>query len=161
MQPGEMLFEIVGWMRGEFKVGGFGEGFEIGVIGEDAGDLAVEFAVVEIVDELMEAVGFLADEEGDALVTALALEDDADFHVDAAAELEEAGDDFGEVGAEVLEIDEHVHDEEAADDALLDVFDVDAAFGDVGGELGNDAFLVFAEDADDCEDGLGHVDSIG
>jgi hypothetical protein len=101
-------------------------------------------------------VGFLADEEGDFLAAALALENDADLHVELAAQVDQAGDDFGKIGAEVLEIDEHVHDEKATDDALLDVFDIDAALGDIGGELGNDAFLVFTENADDGENGLRH-----
>ena len=48
-----------------------------------------------------------------------------------------------------LEIDQHVHEEKPADDALLDVLDVDAALGDIGRELGDDPLLVLAQNADD------------
>ena len=39
-----------------------------------------------------------------------------------------------------------------ANDALLDVLDVDFAFGEVGGDAGDNALLVASEDADDSED---------
>ena len=71
-------------------------------------------------------------------------------------ELQQAGDDLGEVDGQVLEVDQHVHQEEPADDALLDVLDVDAALGHVGGELGDDALLVLAQHADDRQYGLSH-----
>lgn len=156
-EPGEVGFGVVaGGVEFEGDVGGFGEGCEVGVVGEDDGGVAVEGAVFEVGEEAFEAVGFFGAEEGDAFGFALVLEDDFDFHVDGAATVEEAGDEGGEVGGEVVEVDEHVHDEEAADDFLLDVFDVDAAFGEEGGERGDGAFLVFAEDGDDGEDGGGH-----
>ena len=73
------------------------------------------------------------------------MEGDAYFHVDLFAGGEQAGDEFVEGDGHVFEIDEHVHDEQAADDVLLDVFDVDAALGEIGCEARDDALLVFAE----------------
>ena len=101
-------------------------------------------------------MGFFADEDGDFTDAFFAVEVDADFHAHLAAEFEKAGDDVGEIGGDVLEVDQHIHDEEAADDALLDVLDVDAAFGDVGRELRDDAFLILAQNANDSQDGMRH-----
>ena len=85
---------------------------------------------------------------------ALAVQVDAHLHVDLLAQVEQAGDQLGQVDRQVLEVDQHVHDEEPADDALLDVLDVDAALGHVRGELRDDALLVFPQHADDGEDRL-------
>ena len=77
------------------------------------------------------------------------VEIDADVHLQLLAQFEQAGNQRGQIAGQIGQIDEHVHDEMPADDALLDVFDIDAALGHVRGELGNHAFLVLADDADD------------
>ncbi len=151
-----MLFGIVGGMRSEGEIRLFGQRLEIGVIGQHGDDLPVEFPAGKVVDEPAEAVLFLADEDGDFFLFAFAVEMDADFHVHFFAQFQQAGDQFGQVDADLPDINEHVHEEEAPDDALLDVFDVDAAFGHVGGELRDDPFLVLTQNADDGQDGLRH-----
>ena len=57
----------------------------------------------------------------------LVVQMDANLHVDRSAQLEQSGDQLGQIAGEVLQIDEHVHQKKPADDALLDVFNVDAA----------------------------------
>ncbi len=148
-EPGEMFFEVGVGMRGKRKIGGFGGWLEVGVIGEDTDDVAVEFSGAEVGQELIEAVALFRDEQRDFLFAGFRVEMDFHLHVDLFSQVEQTGDDFGEAGRELFQIDEHVHDEEAANDALLDVLDIDAALGHVGRELRDDAFLVFSENADD------------
>ncbi len=59
------------------------------------------------------------------------------------SQFKQAGDEIRQGRGEVFEIDQHIHDEEPADHALLDVFDIDAALGHVGGELRDHPFLIF------------------
>jgi len=138
-------------------VGGFGEVFEGGVVGEDGDDLTVEFGGGGKFEECFEAVRFFAGEDDDAFGAWLALQSDFDFHVNFFAEVQCAGDEFIEGDGHVFEVDEHIHDEKAGDDALFEVLDVDAAIGDEGGELGDDAFLVAALDGENGEDFVRHA----
>lgn len=154
-QPIEVSGLVGGGEVGEGEVSALGDGLEVGVVAQDADGFAAESAEVPIFDALVEAVLFFADEEGDAFSSALVVQGDADFHADVLAEVEQAGDELIEAEGEFGEVDEHVHDELAMDDLLVDIEDVDAVFGHVGGEAGDDAFLVSADDADDGLD-LGH-----
>ena len=52
----------------------------------------------------------------------------------------------------VRDVDQHVHKELAAHNALLDVLDVDFLLSEVGADPGDDALLVASEDADDGKD---------
>jgi hypothetical protein len=81
---------------------------------------------------------------------------DAHFHLHLPAKIEQAGDKLGKIGAKIFEIDEYVHEEEAANDALLDVLDVDPTLGHVSGELRDDAFLVFPQNTHNCHHRLRH-----
>ena len=57
------------------------------------------------------------------------------------------------------QVDQHVHDEQAADDALFDVLNIRAALGQEGRDLRDDPFLVFPEHTDDGEN-FGHGQSV-
>jgi hypothetical protein len=106
----------------------------------------VQLAGFEIAGELFETVPLLADEDRDALAFALAVQVHAHFHVDRFAQRQQAGDQLRQRDADILDIDQHVHDEKAADDALFNVLDIDAALGHVRGELRDDPLLVFPQD---------------
>ena len=148
-QPREVLFRVVGREPEELQAGFLCDALQVAVVGEDADEVAVELAVTGIFNELLEALGLLADQERDLLSAPLAVQMDADLHVHPPAQVQQAGDQLGQVDADVLEVHQHVHQEEATHDALLDVLDVDAALGHVGGELRDDPFLVFPQHADD------------
>ncbi len=60
---------------------------------------------------------------------------------------------------QVRQIDQHVHDEKAAHDPLLDVLNIDAALGHVSRKLRDDALLVLSQHADDRQYRLRHEKS--
>ncbi len=100
-------------------------------------------------DQLLQAMRLLAHQHGDALAVAGAVESDAHVHEHLFADALQPEDHLVERQGEVGQVDPHRHDEEALHHALLDVLDVDAAAGEVGGNPRDDAFLVSADDGDD------------
>lgn len=80
----------------EGEAGVFDDGFEVGVVGQDADDLAALAPGGLVLDKALEAVGFFADEDGDAFGSSAAVEDDADLHADALAQFEQVGDELVE-----------------------------------------------------------------
>ena len=140
-QPVEMGVGVVGCSaRRTASPAVFGDRLQIGVIGKDAGNLAVQLARRESRRELLQAMRFPADQQRDLLVPPLAVQMDAHLHVDLPAQFQQAGDQLGKVDGQILQIDQHVHQEKPAHDALLDVLDIDPPLGHVGGELRNDTF---------------------
>lgn len=133
-----------------------GDRFEVGVVAEDADEfstLIVGIILLAVFKDLLEAVGFFGDEEGDAF-GARAVQGDADLHLDGLAEFEQALNQFVERGVHFSKVDEHVHDELAMHDLLFDVENIDAALGEVGGEASDHALLILSDDGDDGFDGV-------
>lgn len=127
-------------------LGGGAEGL---VVGDDEGDIGVEFAGFVAAEEVVEAMGVLADEEGEAV--ALVGEVEAPGHV---AGLGEGADEDGEVGAadaEAGQVPFGAHEEDAflAIDVLVEVEDIAAVFGDEGSHRAHDSGLVGAVDQED------------
>ena len=154
-----MGVEIVVRLPRERQAGGGGLPFERRVVRQHRGDVAGNQPRFVIRDQPRQAMVFAAAQQRHALGPPLAVQVDADLHVDATADVDQAGHQGRQVGREVGEVDEHVHDEQAADDALLDVLDVHAALGQVGGELRDGTFLVATEHGNDCEE-LAHGERV-
>jgi hypothetical protein len=153
VQPVEVLLQVGVRVPGERQPVPLGDRLEVRVVREDTNDVAVELATGEVLRELLQAVRLPAGQQRDPLGPPLAVQVDPDLHLDPLAEPEQPGDQLGQVDRHVLEVDEHVHQEEPADDVLLDVLDVDAPLRQVRRELRDDALLVLPEDADDRQDG--------
>jgi hypothetical protein len=101
-------------------------------------------------------VRFLAHEDGNPAALAFSPERHTDLHANFLSDGEESCDELVETDTCVSYVDEHIHEKLAADDALLDVFDINVAFCEIGAYPSDDAFLIASEDAHDGKD-TGHV----
>src|SRR5262249_30888188 len=141
---------VDGGAPGERDARGARDAFQHLVVGEHQGQLAVQLALVTVAHQLLQAVGLLGDQAGEALrLGGPAGEPQLHLHVDLAADLLEAVDQLVERAAQLGEVDQHGHDEEPLHDLLLDVLDVDVARGEIGGDAGDHALLVTADDGHD------------
>ena len=134
--------------RKERQVVGFGQRPQQIVIGQHRDQLAVEDALLAVHQQTFQAVRFTANQHGHALGLLPSMEANADLHVDLLADALQAEDQLVQVDAELAEVDEHGHDEKAFHDPLLDVFDVDVAARQIGGDARHHPFLVVADDRD-------------
>ena len=119
------------------------------VIGDDEGDIGFEFTGLVAAEEVVETVGVLADEEGEAVT--LIAEVETPRH---AAGFCEGADEDGEVGArddEVFEVPFGAHEKDAGlgVDVLVELDDIAAVFCDEGGDGADEAWLVRAVGEED------------
>src|SRR5690606_27314921 len=126
------------------------------VVAKHGDEVAVEQAIAVVGDELFEAMGLFAAQDGHATAFAFAVEVDANLHPDFGTNVEQTSDELVEGGGGIGDVDEHVHQELSAHHSLLDIFNVDVSLGEVGADAGDNALLITTKDGDDGQDS-GHT----
>jgi hypothetical protein len=155
-QPVKMRIRLVGRLPAKFQPRLAGNRLQIRMIRQNGHQFAMQLAMFCIIDELLKAVRFLADQQRHLFLPPLRVQVHPHLHVDPPAQVDQPGDDLRQIAIQVLQIDQHVHHEKTAHHALLDVLDIDPPIGHVRGELRNHALLVLAKHTDNREHGLGH-----
>ena len=148
LQPLEMFFEMIVRVPRKRQPRLGGDRFEIGVIGVYTRNLAVQSAMLEVFDQLFQAMWLFADEQRDLLHPPLALQIHAHFHIDARPKLDQPGNQLRQIAVQIGQIDEHIHHEKSVMDSLANVFNVDATVGHISGKLRDNALLIFSKHAD-------------